>query len=389
MLKQLQVQNFKSIFSETVELGQLNVFIGENGSGKSNLLEALALMSAAKQQRLDIEGLYSKGVRVAKPELTFSSFNGLRLKQQIEMSLAFQSEKQLMTIKSVLETEQTDEAVVKWFDSFEQKAQAQEQEEILKHALNISAAEEEKLELIRALSEQRRIEKSALYHPIQNYLIYSLDTKALRGLSFESKKAPLGINGEGLDILLANFSEQELTQLQEYAYFVNWLDEIVLDTDDLMAFSDLKQGKSLSKLYFKDKFMRKKNNIFSAENANEGVLHILFYLALFISHKTPTLFAIDNIESHLNPHLCTALTRVICKLAKQTNKQALITTHNPAILDGLNLNDEDIRLFEIYRNDEGHTKIRRIQLNPESKPMKIKLSELWMRGYLGAISKQF
>ena len=389
MLKQLQVQNFKSIFSETVELGQLNVFIGENGSGKSNLLEALALMSAAKQQRLDIEGLYSKGVRVAKPELTFSSFNGLRLKQQIEMSLAFQSEKQLMTIKSVLETEQTDEAVVKWFDSFEQKAQAQEQEEILKHALNISAAEEEKLELIRALSEQRRIEKSALYHPIQNYLIYSLDTKALRGLSFESKKAPLGINGEGLDILLANFSEQELTQLQEYAYFVNWLDEIVLDTDDLMAFSDLKQGKSLSKLYFKDKFMRKKNNIFSAENANEGVLHILFYLALFISHKTPTLFAIDNIESHLNPHLCTALTRVICKLAKQTNKQALITTHNPAILDVLNLNDEDIRLFEIYRNDEGHTKIRRIQLNPESKPMKIKLSELWMRGYLGAISKQF
>ncbi len=389
MLKQLQVQNFKSIFSETVELGQLNVFIGENGSGKSNLLEALALMSAAKQQRLDIEGLYSKGVRVAKPELTFSSFNGLRPKQQIEMSLAFRRCEQLMTIKSVLETEQTDEAVVKWFDSFEQKAQAQEQEEILKHALNISAAEEEKVELIRALSEQRRIEKSALYHPIQNYLIYNLDTKALRGLSFESKKAPLGINGEGLDILLANFSEQELTQLQEYAYFVNWLDEIVLDTDDLMAFSDLKQGKSLSKLYFKDKFMRKKNNIFSAENANEGVLHILFYLALFISHKTPTLFAIDNIESHLNPHLCTALTRVICKLAKQTNKQALITTHNPAILDGLNLNDEDIRLFEIYRNDDGYTKIRRIQLNPESKPMKIKLSELWMRGYLGAISKQF
>jgi len=389
MLKQLQVHNFKSILSDTIDLGQLNVFIGENGSGKSNLLEALALMSAAKQQRLDIEGLYSKGVRVAKPELTFSSFNGFRPKQQIEMSLAFLRCQQLMTIKSVLETEQTDEAVVKWFDSFEQKAQDQEQQEILKHALNISVAEKDQVELIRALSEQRRSEKSALYQPIQNYLIYNLDTKALRGLSFESKKAPLGINGEGLDILLANFSEQELTQLQEYAYFVNWLDEIVLDTDDLMIFSDLKQGKGLSKLYFKDRFMRKKNNIFSAENANEGVLHILFYLALFISHKTPTLFAIDNIESHLNPHLCTALMKVICKLAKQTNKQALITTHNPAILDGLNLNDEDIRLFEIYRNDEGHTKTRRIQLNPESKPIKIKLSELWMRGYLGAISKQF
>jgi len=212
-----------------------------------------------------------------------------------------------------------------------------------------------------------------------------LDTKALRGGSSESKKVPLGINGEGLDVLLANFSEPEFTQLQEYA--VNWLDEIVIDREDLMKFSYLKQGKSISKLYFKDKFMMKKENIFYAENANEGVLHILFYLALFISQKTPTLFAIDNIESHLNPHLCTELTRVICKLAKKTNKQALITTHNPAILDGLNLNDDDIRLFEIYRNDEGHTKTRRIQLNPETKP--VKLSELWMRGYLGAISKPF
>lgn len=389
MLKKLQVQNFKSILSNTIELGQLNVFIGENGSGKSNLLEALAVMSAAKQERLDIEGLYSKGVRVAKPALTFSSFHGKKPKSQIEMSVAFQNENQLMTIKSVLETDKTDEAVVKWKDSFEQKVQEQQQQDILKHVLNICAAEEDKVELIRALSEQRRTEKSALYHPIQNYLIYNLDTKALRGLSSESKKVPLGINGEGLDVLLANFSGLEFTQLQEYAYFVNWLDEIVIDTEDLMKFSYLKQGKSISKLYFKDKFMMKKENIFSAENANEGVLHILFYLALFISQKTPTLFAIDNIESHLNPHLCTELTRVICKLAKKTNKQALITTHNPAILDGLNLNDDDIRLFEIYRNNEGHTKTRRIQLNPETKPIKAKLSELWMRGYLGAISKQF
>ncbi len=388
MLKKLHVQNFKSILSDTVELGQLNVFIGENGSGKSNLLEALAVMSAAKQERLDLEGLYSKGVRLAKPELTFSSFNGKKQQPQIEISLDFQSKKKLMRIKSVIETDMTDEAVVKWKDSFEQKEQEQQQQDILKHVLNISGAEN-KVELVRSLSEQRRAEKFALYHPIQNYLIYNLNTKALRGLWSESKKVPLGINGEGLDVLLANFSSDEFLQLQEYVYFINWLEDIVIDTKDVMKLSYLKLGKSISKLYFKDKFMMKQENIFSAENANEGVLHILFYLALFISHKTPTLFAIDNIESHLNPHLCTELMRVICKLAKKTNKQALITTHNPAILDGLNLNDDDIRLFEIYRNDEGHTKTRRIQLNPETKPIKAKLSELWMRGYLGAISKQF
>jgi predicted ATPase len=384
MLKQLQVQNFKSILFETIELGQLNFFIGENGSGKSNLLEALAVMSAAKQERLDIEGLYSKGVRVAKPELTFSSFQGKKQKQQIEISVVFQTETESTTIKSVLETDTTDDAFVKWKDSYELKEQKDQQQKMMEEVLNLHKAEN-KMDTMLSLLEPKQ--NSALYQRLKDFLIYNLETKALRGLSSESKKTPLGINGEGLDVLLAHFSEEEFAQLKAYSYFVNWLDEIVVDTEDLMKFSHLKLSQSTSKLYFKDKFMMK--NIFSAENANEGVLHILFYIALFISKKTPTLFAIDNIESSLNPHLCTELVRVICKLAKEKNKQTLITTHNPAILDGINLNDDDIRLFEIYRTDEGYTKTRRIKLNPETKPARAKLSELWMRGYLGAISKQF
>ncbi len=382
MLKKLQVQNFKSIWEESIELGQINVFIGENGSGKSNLLEALAVMSAAKQERLDIEGLYSKGVRIAKPSLTFSSFNHHKQKPQIEISVVFQQGEKPITIKSVLETDNTEGYLFNWKDIYEQQEQKDEQ-------LQILAERVVPLDAFWKLLEQQRENKAILYKPLKEYLIYNLDTKALRGLYSESKKTPLGINGENLDILLANFSEPEFVQLQKYAYFINWLDEIMVDTEDLMKFSHLKPSRSTSKLYFKDKFMMKQANIFSAENANEGVLHILFYLVLFMSPKTPALFAIDNIESHLNPHLCTELMRVICKLAKASNKQALITTHNPAILDGLNLNDDEIRLFEIYRNDEGYTKTRRIQLNPETKPKKIKLSELWMRGYLGAISKQF
>jgi len=382
MLKKIQVQNFKSIWDESIELGQINVFIGENGSGKSNLLEALAVMSAAKQKRLDIEGLYSKGVRIAKPSLTFSSFHHHKQKQQIEISVISQQEKPI-TIKSVLETENTEGDLFNWTDIHEQTEQKHELEQYMEESVALPVG------AIWKLLEEKRKNKTILYKPLKEYLIYNLDTKALRGLYSESKKTPLGINGENLDILLANFSEPEFVQLQKYAYFINWLDEIMVDSEDLRKFSHLKPSKSTSKLYFKDKFMMKQANIFSAENANEGVLHILFYLVLFMSKKTPALFAIDNIESHLNPHLCTELMRVICKLAKANNKQALITTHNPAILDGLNLNDEEIRLFEIYRNDEGYTKTRRIQLNPETKPKKIKLSELWMRGYLGAISKQF
>ena len=79
----------------------------------------------------------------------------------------------------------------------------------------------------------------------------------------------------------------------------------------------------------------------------------------------------------------------ICTLARKHEKQVLITTHNPAILDGLDLFNDDVRLFEVKRLDNGNTKTRRIQVKPEMKNENYKLSELWMRGYLGAISQNF
>lgn len=135
--------------------------------------------------------------------------------------------------------------------------------------------------------------------------------------------------------------------------------------------------------------MQKKNNLFSSENSNEGILHVLFYLSTIISSKTPKLFAVDNIETSLNPHLCRHLMTKISELVKKHDKQMLITTHNPAILDGLNLFDDDIRLFEVYRTDLGDTKTRRITLNEKMKNKGFKLSELWTNGKLGAISNNF
>jgi len=52
MLTNLHIENYKSIHNLDIDLGRVNVFIGENGCGKSNILEALAFASAAKSNRL-------------------------------------------------------------------------------------------------------------------------------------------------------------------------------------------------------------------------------------------------------------------------------------------------------------------------------------------------
>ena len=62
---------------------------------------------------------------------------------------------------------------------------------------------------------------------------------------------------------------------------------------------------------------------------------------------------------------------------------------NPAILDGINLNDDDQRLFVVSRSDVGDTRIKRIQMKPEVAGKRMKLSEMWMNGMLGGLPENF
>ncbi len=440
MLREIKIENYKSILDDTIELGRTNVFIGANGSGKTNILEALAMVAASKDYDLNVEGLYNRGVRITKPSLTFSSFIGNKAKDRIkillnvemqedqgEKSEGVNKQRVIMPLASEFFTNNKNDIYSKWNDKdrieFESKISGPTFDDLIKTAmsdasiirlvsnlLGESEENENQLEEDRKkhAEELTRIVNSILpkmksdivpivnaetrsrwYRNVYDYQIYTLSTQALRGIISESKKQPLGINGEGLDILLANFDEAESERIQQYNYLISWLDELMLDKKDVLKYKGHKLGRSNSVLYFKDKFMRKNNNLFSAENANEGALHILFYLALFISKKTPQLFAIDNIETALNPRVCRTLVKELAQLARENNKQALITTHNPAILDGLNLNDDEQRLFVVYRTDEGHTKTKRIKLKPETKEGNLKLSELWMRGHLGGLPNDF
>jgi energy-coupling factor transporter ATP-binding protein EcfA2 len=73
-VNRVHIKNFKSIVDLSLELAPVNVFIGENGSGKSNILEALAFAAAAAASKLDNEFLASRGIRVTEPCFMRSAF---------------------------------------------------------------------------------------------------------------------------------------------------------------------------------------------------------------------------------------------------------------------------------------------------------------------------
>ncbi|MCB1189067.1 MAG: AAA family ATPase [Leptospiraceae bacterium] len=48
----IKISNYKSVFELEIELGDVTIFIGENGCGKSNIIEAIAITSAALMNKL-------------------------------------------------------------------------------------------------------------------------------------------------------------------------------------------------------------------------------------------------------------------------------------------------------------------------------------------------
>ncbi|MGE8433103.1 AAA family ATPase [Chryseobacterium joostei] len=390
-LTKFSIKNFKSIDEDNIDLGRFNVFIGTNGSGKSNILEAFAMAGASVNKEIDFEGLYSRGVRIARPNLTMSSFKSTPQNESINFKLEYIEQYKYYSHEIDLVPELSNDIFTNWVDRNDKNRLLRIFYDFLEEYKdsNLKIDETNIIENIEKLKIIRT--RESLPNILSEYVIYDLNTKSLRGvIPADSRRSPLGINGEGLDLLIANFNSFERVLLTKYCIgLFDWLDNISNDKDDKAKLDGLKLGRSASTLLFVDRFMQAQNNTLSAENSNEGILHVLFYLALFISNKTPKVFAIDNIETALNPKLCRVLIKLLVELAKERGKQVLITTHNPAILDGLNLLDDDQRLFEVFRDNNGKTKTRRIKFKQDLSDKKYRLSDMWIKGVLGAIPKNF
>src|SRR5690606_31857299 len=116
------IKNFKSIIDNQIELGRVNVFIGENGCGKSNILEAFALASANASKDLNFDGLYSKGVRIARPDLMVNSFADKKQSSIIDINIESTVESTEVDLKNSLYPVNPEDIYTEWKDRTEEEA---------------------------------------------------------------------------------------------------------------------------------------------------------------------------------------------------------------------------------------------------------------------------
>jgi hypothetical protein len=85
MIRSIRVEGFKSIASQSVDLGRVNCFIGADGVGKSNLLEAIGILGAAASGTVDDEAIIRRGVRAGLPRLYKTAFKDERIRPHITL----------------------------------------------------------------------------------------------------------------------------------------------------------------------------------------------------------------------------------------------------------------------------------------------------------------
>lgn len=375
MVEQVEIENFKSIRKLKIDLAGLNVFIGANGSGKSNILEGVALGAAAADNALEGISLVNRGIRLSEGYLMMNRLGGNFKKNQISVTFKGSDKELSYSINPPART------FSKWLSvsSLDMSLISKLVEEFRN---DTDFLEKPLAEIMQQIRSEARVElektEVPLYENTKDFIIYSPENNELRKFEEEGQTQPLGIHGAGLFKLLKTMDNDQLNILKKNLKMIDWFKDFKVSEDP---------STNQRRIQLQDRYIAEENQaFFDQRNANEGFLFLLFYMSLFVSQYTPKFFAIDNIDNALNPRLCRDLMLRFNTLSKEYNKQAIVTTHNPAILDGINLRDDNQRLYVVFRDLEGATKIKRVTEKMYNYDSDMLLSEAFSRGLIGGLN---
>ena len=208
LIDKIEIKAFKSLENLSFELGQINVFVGANGSGKSNILEGIGILSAAANGKVDDNALLTRGVRPGVQNLYKCAFPGVR-SSHIEFA-AFHN--------AAGETKNASYKVSLFNPIVQGNYTWQFHTENLRfnnrkvlgrsHHSNTNKDFSIGLAALKAADPDPKIDNRAfdILRQLQNYAIYAPATPFLRGIINESySRPPLGIGGSHVADALAEF----------------------------------------------------------------------------------------------------------------------------------------------------------------------------------------
>lgn len=347
-IKYIEANNFKSLVDFRIELSQFNCLIGLNGSGKSTILQFIDFVS--QLVRGDMKGWLNE--RKWKSSDLKSK---LTKKMNIELCVSF--------------ADKEGQETGRWEASYSPTKNYCTRERI---ELSQSIIEVSRGEISIAGSQNGKDKRAPITFGYEGSILSALKEDLLPHQILESKKlmkevksldllspeylrqrtressGSLGLGGQKLASFLHELGEPGRRELQKqlkdvYPQLQNLRIKSLRSGWKQLEISEGYKGQDIFLGFFPQM-------ITEARHVNDGMLRLIAILAELQSGHHFLLF--DEIENGINPELI----EFVIEALTSTDKQVLVTTHSPMILNYLNDEVAKSGVIYLYKTPTGLTK---------------------------------
>lgn len=341
MITSLNIKNFKSHENTILDLGNLTILSGQNGVGKSSIIQSLLLLRQTYQK-----GRLNVGLDLNKPLCSIGTAQDALYEFAEDLALE---------VEMIIDESDR----LHWrfsFDFANTKSTFME--------LNSFTGKEQSLKELHLFNTDFQYLSAARLAPRESYPRDDYEIKQNKQLSIEKGQGELVAHfldyygNKNIEFSSCKHPNEE--DLALLAQTTAWETEVSKDIDVKV----IEVGNSYELRYgFNGD---KKTNDYKAENVGFGVTYTLPLIVAILSAKEDSLLLIENPEAHLHPYGQSKLAELIC-LAAQAGVQIVVETHSDHIINGIlvaskkfeledvGIHRENVKFYHFIRNEQRHS----------------------------------
>lgn len=373
MIEELSIKNFKSIQDATIRLRNVNILIGANNSGKSNLLDALVFY----QRMLVMELSEVFGPGPFSFHNTFFRGSNIRL-DYIGFEVKYGTNGQIIH-KFKLEDylnkgpygprfllRLRDESII--VDSIEEKRENQSDLLLRTRWKHGDINSDNLIEFVKSCRSMRKFQ------------FIPKEIKRERTIDPLDDSVPfLQFDGNNLVNVLFNLRDRQPEAFREI------IDDFRAIFPEVSGLSFKHLGESKYGLEFSRQIGGRTWRFIGPE-ISDGFAITLAICTLIHNPFSPRIILIEEIENGLNPSTLRAILENIIISSERKEIQFLVTTHSPILLELLSSNPEYIIVCEQEAGNSKYTPLQDILLKfgPDYKHGE-SLFHLWFDGLIGGL----
>jgi predicted ATPase len=366
LLRKIKLENLLSFRNTEVELRALNVLIGANASGKSNLIEAIGLLQAlpvdlstAVRQLGGVHVVCSLAIPAPVAAVECAGINN---DESLRYRLEFSEEARGFVILKERFADCKSDIV--HFDRVVGQVLFRDGPGSVSPSESVFQAHKSPADTTPITLTGHKFESIQIYREFRT----TGDSQIRLGTSTSSRKESLRDGGDNLAVVLLDMNFRGLHErVQTYLRrFCDRFDDVKVNLDGPIAKTYIEESGLLEPLV--------------SWRLSDGTLKFLCLLTVLLEPNPAPLICIEEPEVGLHPEAIQIVADALIEASERT--QLIVTTHSEALIDALSERPEDVLVTE--RDFENGTQFRR--LNKEQLSLwleRYSLGQLWRKGEIG------